>query len=207
MPSGAEKVDVAARGRTEGRAVGKRTGDGLVEQGLEPRGAGARATREAVDHLGPRKVVQHTDKVDVEAARVTVGIDEKHAQIHVVDPDAVATGTALGHHALNRRTRHHELLEHPGVELGEGVAGVDRAGLAVVKALFGGAGAVAAHNGLHELAQEVVGERTLALLHGQVIFPLHGAGAVGHDVRPLVAVGVTFLPGAAGAEVGGRRPC
>lgn len=167
----------------------------------------ARAVRKAVDHFGPGHVVHHAREVYVEAARIGEAVHEECRGVHIVDPHAAAAGAHLVDHALHGAARYHILLEQACVELGQAVAAVDAGGVGVI--VFAGRGqvAVTAHDGLDEAAYQIVGLRPLAGRLHQAPLAHHVAAAVGHDVAPLVAVGILLVALAAGAQHGGRLPC
>ena len=152
--------------------------------------------------LGGIHVVEHAGEVDVEAARVVVGVAEESVGADVVHPHAAALEASFGHDALHGGAGDEEFLEHAAVELGELVAEAVGAGFVVVGLALLGEGAEAADDGLDELAYEVVGEGPASAFLGQ--FGL--CVAAGARVAPLPSVGEALAPCALGTLSRGGEP-
>lgn len=155
---------------------------------------------EAGESFAGREIVEHAHEVDVGASRVAEGVDEEAVGGHVVDPESCSGGTQLVGDALDCAARDEKLFEHAGIELVESVARAQLGGDSLIGGCYRGVGAIVADNGLDKAAYKIVGEGFASAGGDGLSFGDKAAVGVGHEVAPLVAVGVALLTRALRAQ-------
>ncbi len=169
-----------------------------------------RAGGEAAYHLGHRHIVEHTNQFDVESARVGEAAEEQPSRINIVDPHTATAETALVDDALHGTTADKEFLKHACVQFVEVVACGDfrhRSGISMSLHRIGTPGAVAPDNGLHHLADKIIGHGTAAGIEQHIVLAAQASVGVESQVAPLVAVSEVLETRAALAESGCGLPC
>ncbi len=184
-------------------AVAERTGRPFVPRRTVgcgyPRCTATSLRGEAHQHFAQAHRMEHSDKLDVESARIGEPVDEKRVGADIVDPDPVAGETSLRHYALDRASRNEKFLEHPAVEFGQSVARGGRlvgfGGDCLTVGRRQGVAEVADHR-FDKLSDQIVGVGAETGSESGVVFAL----PVGAGVVPLASVGVVFIAPAPGAQ-------
>ena len=161
------------------------------------------AAGDAAQQLGDVQVMQLPDEFAVPGPGVVHRVDKQAVDVHVVNPGVLSAAGLLGRlDALDAAARDEKLLQGAAVELVKFVVDAalrrDRRGLVMLDVLA----AEAPHDGLDQLADQVVGDAFTALIGHVFALGHHPSRVVLDQVAPLVTIGEPLVaePGLAQAR-------